>query len=560
MVGSFYLPLVILSSVVGMGFALFSWLNRDRSGTVSLTVFLVAASCWALAEGLTVASGEFDVMRSWTQVSLSLSGTLPIAWLAFCLGYTGSERFLTHRILGLFLIEPVVFAGLVWTNASHGYVWSNPDTVTVGEFLVYGFEFGPAFWLHQGYSYLILAVGVLVLVRELVDTTSLPRWQRVVLPGVITVPMLMNGLYLFEFLPRGFDPNGVSYVFAGIVVAVVALETEFVRVAPVTRAIGREQVLSELDDVIVILDDDDRIIDANPAADDLLGSRREFLGAPLAEVLPTLAETLAKTDGRTDVEIGREGKIRYYDVTVSSLSRGFGTFSGRVVSLRDVTRRREREQRLDVLNRLLRHNIRNELNLVRGKIELTREGARDEEYLDEAIEAVDSIVTRSNKVGRLSRLLEGETSERLDLATELEREYETGGLCKERAQITLDLPDELLIAGGESLVAIFDELVSNAVEHNDSDTPQITITVDDERSDGTHAVLAVIDNGPGIDQQEVNTFGEGRETPLQHSSGVGLWLVNWLVHRAGGTISFENTNDGCTVRVRLPRARTNAVD
>lgn len=556
MVASVYLPLMLLAAIIGMGFALFSWVNRESPGARPLTLFLVVASFWTVAEGLTVADGNIDTMRLWTQIGLSLSVAIPIAWLATVIEYTGREQWLTRRTLVALLIEPVVFLVLVWTNNTHSYVWSNPELPRLGEFITYGFDYGVAFWGHQVYSYLLLATGVGLLSRVLLRSNQKFQWQSTALLGAITVPMVANTMYIFGFLPTGLNPNGIAYVFAGLIFTVALLDSKLLSVAPVTRDIGREAVLSELEDAIVILDDSDRIVDLNPAGEQLLGDKQEYLGQPLSKLRPDLAESLDEITERGDIELELNGKVRYYNISVSTLYRGYGAFSGRVVSLRDVTERRQREQRLDVLNRLLRHNVRNELNLVRGNIELTKANLGDGNYerLDEAIKTVDNIVARSDKVGRLSRLLEAETSDRIDIARELRGEHETGSLSEAEGTVTIALPDNVSVAGGESLVAAFEELVTNALEHNDSEQPAVTLTVNEEESDDDNVVIDVVDNGPGIDRQEVETLGAGRETPLQHSSGVGLWLVNWVTQRAGGTVSFENVEDGCRVSVSLPRA------
>jgi PAS domain S-box-containing protein len=556
MVASLYLPLVLLAAIVGMGFALFSWVNRESPGAKPLTFFLVVASFWAVAEGVTVADGDIDTMRLWTQVGLSLSVAIPVAWLATILEYTGKEDWLTRGTTAALLAEPVVFLVLVWTNDNHGYVWSNPDLPRVGEFITFGFDFGVAFWGHQAYSYLLLAAGVGLLARVLLRSNQPFQWQSTALLGAITVPMIANAMYLFGVLQPGLNPNGIAYVLAGMILTVALLDSELLSVAPVTRDIGREAVLTELEDAIVILDDSDRVVDLNPTGEQLLGDKEEYLGQPLSELRPALADALDEITERGDIELEIDGKVRYYDISISTLYRGYGAFSGRVVSLRDVTERRQREQRLDVLNRLLRHNVRNELNLVRGNIELTQATLDDgnHERLEEAIETVDDIVARSDKVGRLSRLLETEAEASLDIASELRGEDETGSLSNSSGTVSIELPNTVTVAGGESLVAAFEELVTNALEHNDSAEPAVTLTVNEAKSDESYVVIDVIDNGPGIDRQEVETLGAGRETPLQHSSGVGLWLVNWVVRRVGGTVSFENTDDGCRVSVRLPRA------
>lgn len=557
MVASVYLPLMLLAAVVGTGFALFAWRTRHRTGAKALTVFLLGASFWALAEGLTLAVGQYQAMTFWMRVALSLSVVVPPAWLVFALEYTGTRRRISRPLLAALVVEPVVFVWLVWTNSVHETVWTNATITAIGDgFNAASIEFGVAFWGHQVYSYLLLVVGMVLVLRMVSRANERVRLQGTILLVAISIPAMLVAVNLFGPIPAELDAGGAGYILAGIIITVVVLEPELARVAPVTREAGREAVLSELDDAILILGDDGHVIDLNPAAKNLLDAGDDALGQQLSSVHAQLAGLLE--DGNTHDTIGleRDGRLRYFDLRVSELTGAYGVLSGRVVSLRDVTEVRQRGQRLDVLNRILRHNVRNELNVVRGKIELTKmEHTGELAKLDDAIDGLDGVVERSNKVGRLSRLLEADESGALDIATELRGEYSQGTPTRYTGQVELELPQELFVTGGPSLVSAFDELVTNALEHNDSDEPCVSISVDETASDDTHVILAVTDNGPGIDRQEVEAILDGRETPLQHSSGVGLWLVHWLVQRAGGTLSFENTGDGCTVRVRLPRAK-----
>lgn len=320
-----------------------------------------------------------------------------------------------------------------------------------------------------------------------------------------------------------------------------------------TREAGRKAVLTELDDAVVILNDDSRIVDANPAGETILGeSVGDALGRELTALVPALDDVTGQPQAQ--LEFDRGSGRRFYDVRVSELSGGYGVVSGRVLSLRDVTGRRQREQRLDVLNRMLRHNIRNELNLVQGKIELAAAGVEDENvqsHLTDATSAIDGIVSRSNKLGRLSRMLDSEQGERIDIAAELGAIHDAGGFDVPEETVRVDLPPELVVASGSALVAAFEELVTNGIEHNDSERPRVTIALDDA-TDASHVVITVSDNGPGIADQELQTILSGEATALQHASGVGLWLVTWVVERAGGTVTFDN-DDGCTARIRLRR-------
>ncbi|WP_302081471.1 histidine kinase N-terminal 7TM domain-containing protein [Salinibaculum rarum] len=556
----FYLPIVLLAAVVGMGVGFFAWLQGDQPGARPLTILVAAASFWAVAEGLAIATAGVGSLRFWTQVGFTFSTIVPIAWLAVVLEYTGREQWLSRSRLGLLLVEPAVFVFLVWTNTGHGLVWTDASQVVLGEYTTLVLEFGLAFWGHQVYSYLLVTAGAVLLFRMVLASNQLYRSQSTALLFAITISMAGNALYIFELLPAGIDPSGLTYVLSGVVLAGAMFRTRLLQIAPAVRELGREVVLTELDDCLYILDEDDRIIETNPAGEQLLdATESSHLGQSLGTALPSLADAI--DSGQSLLRFDTGGSVRYYDIQVSSISRAYGTLSGRLVSLREVTDQRRREQQLDVLNRLLRHNVRNELNVVRGNVDLARDDIEDEHTrarLRTAIQALDTVVERSEKVGRLSRLFDTDTDGTLDLADHLAADLDRTSRNYPDADIDLAFPAPLLVEAGPTLPVAFEELVVNAIEHNDSDTPRVALAVDERASDDATVVVTVSDNGPGIEEQEYRALAEGRETPLEHASGVGLWLANWVVEHNGGSLSFQTTPAGTTVSVRLPRAQSEA--
>jgi len=216
-----------------------------------------------------------------------------------------------------------------------------------------------------------------------------------------------------------------------------------------------------------------------------------------------------------------------------------------------VTRRRQREQRIDVLNRLLRHNIRNEMNVVRGNADLLSDsvGPTERERIDRIIRTVDGIVDRSNKIGRVSEALESERPRPLALESLLTQVVSEGRDRHPNADISLSCPDECWVDGAPSLSLAIGELLDNAVEHGG---PEPTVDIGVDVTDAGVEVL-VSDDGPGIAEHERSVILSGEETPLQHGSGVGLWLVKWVVRNLGGTLSFRD-GSGTVVAIELPKA------
>jgi light-regulated signal transduction histidine kinase (bacteriophytochrome) len=89
---------------------------------------------------------------------------------------------------------------------------------------------------------------------------------------------------------------------------------------------------------------------------------------------------------------------------------------------------------------------------------------------------------------------------------------------------------EQFVAATSKLEVALRHIIENAAEHNDADSPVVTVRLQ-VANEGGHVEIVVADNGPGIPPQERDVLIEGEETPLRHGSGLGLWIVNWIVNR-----------------------------
>jgi len=571
-------PLVFLAAVVASGVALFAFFYRDTPGARYLVVLMAAVSVWAFAEGMALASPTLDGKIVWTRVAWSVSGLVPVAWLGTVLAHADRDWRLNARQVAALFVEPLAFLALVWTNETHRLVWADFSTQAVGSYVVLTREFALAFWAHTAYCYLVVAVGCVVLVELNFRTNRRFRWQNNALLFAACVPLLANAASVFKLVGPQYDLTAIGFVVTGVTVAVGLFRKDLLAVAPATRKLGRETVVTDMDDEVVILDDGGRVVDLNPAAERLLGTTTdEAVGEPLTSVHPSLGEALADCcTGQMELELDEAVGVRYYDARVSTLGGTYETASGRVVSLRDVTDRRQREQRLDVLNRLLRHNLRNEMNVVGGNVELLAEeldvaDPAVRKRLDYIEETIETMVERGEKIGRLSRDLDDDGTERVPLAPTVQDAVSRVRESDPGAAVSIDVPDGLAVAGGRSLELAVRELVENAVEHTDTGaavevsaaeagrdtgaTPDGGTDVGSGSGDG-YVELRVADDGPGIARQERAVIEKGRETALEHGSGVGLWLVAWAVREYGGTVSFADRDDGTTVVVRLPGERT----
>ena len=235
-----------------------------------------------------------------------------------------------------------------------------------------------------------------------------------------------------------------------------------------------------------------------------------------------------------------------------------GTLLGVVVGLREQQKRiRKVSERNRVLNRVLRHNIRNSVNIVLAHLtDLRNNQNGNEEASLVAIErASQEILELSDSARQIDEIRDEDTSGPVDTSALVEEYVESARETYPDAEITTDLPDTTLIAGDPLLRAALDNLVENAIEHCEED-PRVRIEVDHDPDDEV-VLIRVADNGPGIPDLERRALEEGTERSIDHGSGLGLWLVKWIVDHYGGTLRIsQNDPDGSVVVMRLPQRKT----
>lgn len=321
---------------------------------------------------------------------------------------------------------------------------------------------------------------------------------------------------------------------------------------------------------IIICDaraDDEPIIYANTGFSritgyplgEVLGRNSRFLQGPntSAESVATL-RTAVDADEPVSVDMlnyRRDGTPFWNRVEIMPIWNEAGEVTHFLGVQRDITERVRNQQRLAVLNRILRHNVRNKMNVIRGYADAIVQGEAD--AADAAVRirnAADELFTISEQIREFDTVAHvgEETTEAVNLTAVIREGVDALREEAPAAEVTVRAPGPLPITAHSTLRAALHDLLYQLGE---CAFPEAEIDV---RYADQDVLLEVVDRGAAISQADLELVDSHAETPLEHLQGLELWLLRWAVEQSGGEFTVETSKDYPVIRMRFSAAEVDA--
>ncbi len=536
-----------LAGVIAGGTALWSFRalteGSDRVQEDLLRPFAaVTAVIAAGAVGLPVAAGPLRAgVISVVPLLTFLVAFVP--WNVFAFRYAGRGDLLTRwRVLTvgslvavLIVVYVSVAAGVLQpSQESYSSVLLAASTLLLGFVAVTFVSSGLVLTAAYRHASVPVTSGVAVVVPVAILVIGI---QVVSLSNVLTRDLLA----------------GLHFLVAAAALPVAVARYDVLTTRPGTTRLGERTVIEDLNEAVLVLDTEGAIVRSNRQAGRLFGvdlDGRDIDGVVGADV-GTLREV-------STVECWTDQGYKRLDPRVSTVTTSHDRTVGETVTLIDVTDREMLRQRVQVLNRILRHNIRNDLDVIRSHAEFAlrhgnenREETRVDESVERILEVTDQVTRLSADARRIERLTRNSSADQSvvnvpQLVTEV---VETVTRDRPEVSVTVQVPTVELSINRELFRFALRNLVDNAVEHNENPSPIVEIR-GIERESGIR--LLVSDNGPGIPDAEWQVIEAGREEVHDHATSLGLWATKWTVQKMGGELSRRETGSGATVVIDLP--------
>ncbi|MEF8882491.1 MAG: histidine kinase N-terminal 7TM domain-containing protein [Halapricum sp.] len=545
---------LIVTVAAGATGGILAWREQPKPGSVPLAILLAGQCWWSVTLFFRISATSISEKVFWMDVTWFGVAILPVAWLFFSLSYTGYAQYLKPRYVALVSIVPIVTILLGITNETHQLLYLDSTLIEVNGGQVLTRTPGVWYWVIAAYTYALGFFGAVPLLQFVTSRVNMFRGQSLAILFGLTIPWVTNALYLVGVLPTGgTDPTPVAFSLSALSFLAALTRFQLFETSPTPIKSARQMAFERMDSGVLVLDPQDNVVKINKQAEDVIGSGSdETLGRPVDTVLP---ETGAITNGSSDPDhlvVEMDSGTAAYDVSVNRITDDIGRETGKIVSLHDISEYLRQQQRLKVLNRVFRHNVRTNTQIIVGQAEHLTDQDNDtqaEKIQHNALE----IKEFSDKIRTIIEMFDREIDDTQTVPVEgliqgtVELLRDTYPNVSIHIEISSDI-SSLLVDG--RLEQILRNVLDNAARHNTNPDPQVRVEVT-RRDDRLQ--IAVADNGPGIDEEELVLLDEGTETPLKHGSGLGLALIVWGVDIIGGDVTFEpNEPSGVVVILSVP--------
>lgn len=580
--------------------SLSAWLftRRVRTAARPLAVMTLATAIWQVTYALELLGGSDGTSTDWVKYQHIGIAVLPVAWFVFAVRYVGASRLLGRSTRALLLALPVVHLALAFTNDWHRLVWRN-WTLVHQPFPIHRAEYGAWFWGFAASSHLLILGGIVLLAWPRVGARGLYARQGRFLAAVALAPWLANAAYLFRLGPvPGLDLTPFGFTLASAVFALNVVPLRLLDLVPIARS----AVVEGMSDGVVVIDDQGRVVDINPAAARLLGvdavavvGRDACDGLGAWKGLPAAAGT-----GRTaELSVGSGESSRTLEQRVSLIRDSRDRVTGSLVVLVDVTVRKRWEAQLETTNQRLAaaleqsegltveaqaasrakaafaanvsHEMRTPLHGIIGSSELLLGGELrgEERELVELIHrsgidllAVVSDVLDFSKLDSRRVALERRV---VDIRELVEDRLEKVALVARGKDLGLDyeiaegVPDGVL-ADRARVGQVLDILLSNAVKFTQAGRVKVSVEVDCGDTASPRLRFGVSDTGIGLAPEawpllfEPFMQADSTTTRRFRGAGLGLSIARRLCELMGGEIRAAESDRGARFLFSLPLA------
>ncbi len=577
-----YFIMLLFSLLVTTVVVVYVWRHRQAPGALAFTALMTCVWIWTFAFILQLLSVQSDVAWLWYRVYFSTIILTPVCWMLFALNYAGAQRWAPPQTVAGILVVPALSLLFMWTNHLHHFFFNEDVSFTRVGFLSFSSQTGGVWmWVHTAYSYFLIAIGMGALVLVAVRSFRLYRAQAIaILIGALTplVPniLLTFGLSRYPLTVFGFATNGLILGWA-------IFRYQLLNLGPVAR----DRVVNSMSDAMLVLDAHQQIVDINPAMVSLLGMPEKQIIGQVASVALKSSQDLVKhfsdaAQVQDEILLDYDGRARVYDMRLTPLADKRGAVTGRLVILRDITRRKQAEEalrryaeelessnaELDAFAHTVAHDLKNPLSTIYGfssylesrTEKLTPEKLNENlEHISQTSLKMTNIIDELLLLARVRRVdaVDVQPLDMARIASEAQKRLRNV-IAEHRAEVLVPAKWPSVWGYPPWIEEVWVNYISNACKYGGNPelgiAPRIELGFD--MDSGPFLRFWTRDNGSGLSDEQRSQlfmpFTRLHQTRAQ-GHGLGLSIVRRIVEKLGGEVGVDSVvGTGSTFWFTLP--------
>jgi two-component sensor histidine kinase/PAS domain-containing protein len=562
--------LLCLNAGISVILAVAAFQRRSVPGSLPLVFLMLAAALWSLNYAFELYSSNFHTQLLLVKIQYLGIVFIPVAAFFISVSYKTQRKIkrLLWKVV-VFSIVPLLVLFSLWTNELHKLFYSN--IWTSGESITFFRAYGPVFWLHALYAYLLMSISVYNLLDSYKKLPDIFRKQTTVMLIASLIPWIINLLYITQVFNPAVDPTPFALTASGITLSIGLFYLNLFQPIP----IAENHIVNILKDIVLILTPQHHILKLNSAAERILNYKTDqVLGQPLQEISKDIFDAIQNTAALDSEEyniiLNKKSTPHYYQCHVSPLYNKKNKLIAKIILLSDISHIKKTELALKKLNQELEsrinertkelaqandslqqqiaqkellltelnHRVKNNLSIIRSLITLQASSIKDKR----TVRKLDDLKNRITSIGLIYKKLYSKADiSHIDLKNylhELLAELNSSlshdkinfGINTELVE--MDVAVDIVIPIG----LIVTELVINSSKYAFSGDNHNTIAVTTAQSKD-RLTITVYDNGCGYPEKVLKS----------KSNTLGLSLIQLLIKQLNGSITFCNKNGACSV-------------
>ena len=307
-----FVGLLIVSAMLMLYIAQFSWKKRAISGAKPLTLLALSVSIWTLSYAFEIINPTQSSMMFWENFKLLGMSFASTFLLLFVVAYAGYEKWTERRIVLYLLALPTLFYVFFITNDWHQLIYYGVPTVDLTFLPTLVYEYGNLGWFQIGYGFFLACLSGVVLIHQYVHASKVYRQQILIIMLGLTIPLFGIVLALFDIIPFSFiDFSAFLLVISGIIMCIGVFRYGLLDLSPITHT----AVLENIQDGVLVIDLRYRILEINRAATNFLDLKTtDVVGKTFVEAWPrwSTVEAECHQNGQVVVDVANDhGNSRY---------------------------------------------------------------------------------------------------------------------------------------------------------------------------------------------------------------------------------------------------------